>query len=135
MDIVPIIPCPKRTAFALLVAAILPIHAQDSAMISFARRTHTVLLGSPDEDRLRLKQIRTGKNLAGSLIRSASAFNMSADTTPATGLQWSILDPVIDATWNSQIPFSMNDGALWAGRGINTRLTVGARANLGPLHV
>lgn len=134
MDILPIIPRHSRTVLALLLAAMLPVHAQDSASSSFTRRTRTVLVGSPDEDRLRLEQIRGSKKLAGSLIRSASAFGISGDTA-ATGLHWSILDPVIDATWNSQIPFSMNDGALWAGRGLSSRLTAGARANLGPLHV
>ncbi|HEX8944122.1 MAG TPA: capsule assembly Wzi family protein [Gemmatimonadaceae bacterium] len=125
--------CPHRAALALLLAAMLPIHAQDSAAISASRPTRTVLLGSPDEDRLRIEQIRGRRSLAGSLIRSPSASNVFDSSTAA--LRWAIIGPVVDATWNSQIPFSIDDGSLWAGRGISPRLTAGVRANLGPLRV
>lgn len=127
-------PCPNGVALALLVTAMLPIQAQDSATSPFARSTRTVLLGSPDEDRLRIEQIRGRNKPAGSLIRSASAFATIDDSITTGGLHWSILDPIVDATWNSQIPFSIDDGGLWAGRGISSRLTAGVRANLGPLH-
>jgi len=128
-------PCAPRAVVALLLAAALPIHAQDSATSSLPSRTaRTVLLGSPDEDRLRIEQILTGKRLAGSLIRSASTSNVFGDSS-TTGLRWSIVGPAIDATWNSQIPFSIDDGSLWAGRGVSSRLTAGLRANLGPLRV
>jgi hypothetical protein len=95
----------------------------------------TVLLGSPVEDRLRIQQIRGRRTLAGSLIRSPSALNASSDLLDTTAQRWSIVDPVIEATRNSQIPFSMDDGGLWAGRGFSALLTTGVRANLGPLRV
>ena len=130
-------PCPLRAAAALLFAGVLPMHAQhaqDSAAISPPRTTRTVLLGSPDEDRLRIAQIRGERPLAGSLIRSPSTSNVFRDSS-TSGFRWSIIGPVVDATWNSQLPFSIDDGSLWAGRGINSRLTAGVRANLGPLRV
>jgi hypothetical protein len=118
----------------LVFTAMLPVHAQDSATTPTSRIPRTVLLGSPDEDRLRIEQIRGERKLAGSLIRSASTSNVFGDSSTA-GFHWSIINPVIDATWNSQIPFSIDDGGLWAGRGINSRATAGVRANLGPLRV
>jgi hypothetical protein len=127
-------PCPHRAAMALLFTAILPIRAQDSATTSASRVTNTVLLGSPDEDRLRLEQIRGRRTLSGSLIRSASSSNVFRDSSTA-GFRWSIINPAVDARWNSQIPFSIDDGSLWAGRGISSRVTAGVRANLGPLRV
>jgi hypothetical protein len=36
-----------------------------------------------------------------------------------------IVRPTVDLTWNSALPYSMNDGALWAGRGVNVGLTGG----------
>lgn len=36
---------------------------------------------------------------------------------------------------NSAIPFSGNDGALWAGKGMNTRIIAGFGVAVGPLHV
>jgi hypothetical protein len=115
----------------LIIAATFPLLAQDSATSSPVNRARTVLLGSPLEDRLRIEQIRGRRTLAGSLIRSASSSTVFGDSS--TALQWSIIDPVVDATWNSHIPFSIDDGSLWAGRGINSRVTAGVRANLGPL--
>jgi hypothetical protein len=80
--------CPHRAALALLLAAMLPIHAQDSAAISASRPTRTVLLGSPDEDRLRIEQIRGRRSLAGSLIRSPSASNVFDSSTSSANFKW-----------------------------------------------
>lgn len=38
------------------------------------------------------------------------------------------LRPDITIVYNSAMPFSLNDGALWAGRGWNTRVRAGVRA-------
>lgn len=61
----------------------------------------------------------------GSLIMAGS--DRSDDTTRTSRLT---IDPVartLDATWNSQLPFSMNDGARWAGRGWSTTVSAGIR--------
>jgi hypothetical protein len=49
------------------------------------------------------------------------------DTTgqPPPGLRRSFVFPTLYLVNNSAIPYSINDGALWAGRGNNTSLTVG----------
>ena len=127
-------PRSHRIITALLIAAAVPVRAQDSATTSTSKTTRTVLLGSPEEDRLRIEQLLGHRKLSGSLIRSASASNVFGDSS-TVGFHWSIINPVIDATWNSQIPFSIDDGSLWAGRGINSLVTAGVRANLGPLRV
>jgi hypothetical protein len=36
-----------------------------------------------------------------------------------------LLPPSARVTWNSAIPYSMNDGALWAGRGVSATVTAG----------
>ena len=45
-----------------------------------------------------------------------------------------LLAPEIRGISNSDLPFSFNDGALWAGRGWNHLITIGARAKLGSDH-
>jgi len=125
--------CPPVITAAFLLATTVAMHAQDTTALPLIR-TRTVLLGSPLEDRLRLAQILGRRTLAGSLIRSPSASHVFADSS-TTSLRWSIVDPVFEGTWNSQIPFSINDGSLWAGRGFSSLMTVGVRANLGPLRV
>lgn len=37
-----------------------------------------------------------------------------------------VIEPELAATWNSRIPLSLNDGAMWAGRGGSTLLRAGA---------
>lgn len=37
--------------------------------------------------------------------------------------------------YNSRIPYGSNDGPLWAGRGVTSSLTMGARVTVGPLDV
>jgi hypothetical protein len=92
------------------------------------------LLGSPSEDRLRVDQIRGRASLAGSLIRSFSATPMFRDSSESASLRWVAIAPVVDATWNSALPFSIGDGSMWAGRGLNARLLAGARASMGRFH-
>ena len=57
------------------------------------------------------------------LLRS---FSTSLDT-----LRGTTLDPEVLIVHNSTLPFSLNDGALWAGRGWSTRLRAGVRARWG----
>jgi hypothetical protein len=55
---------------------------------------------------------------------------MPAETpaTPAKLGPVTLLMPVVDLRWNSNIPFSLNDGPLWAGRGWNAAVTGGGGA-------
>jgi hypothetical protein len=43
--------------------------------------------------------------------------------------------PAITFVANDRLPFGQNDGALWAGKGLNVRAMAGLLANAGPLHI
>ena len=43
--------------------------------------------------------------------------------------------PEVGVIYNSRIPYGSNDGPVWAGRGLTTTLTLGARAAYGPFDV
>lgn len=40
------------------------------------------------------------------------------------------LRPDVRFTWNSAIPYSLNDGSMWAGRGANASVTAGLRGSI-----
>jgi hypothetical protein len=44
------------------------------------------------------------------------------------GGSYRLIGPDVRLIWNSDIPYSLNDGALWAGRGLNSSVTFGAGA-------
>lgn len=48
--------------------------------------------------------------------------------SPVPELSASLLTPTLYGIWNSNIPYSLNDGALWAGRGANVSVTFGGTA-------
>lgn len=86
-------------------------------------------LGTAEEDRARLRHL-SGAPTDGFLVRSPSSL------TPALapgerGWSWSVVVPEVEVAWNSDYPFSLNDGALWAGRGANVLLTTGVRLRAG----
>lgn len=80
-----------------------------------------VTVGSELEQRLRDDQLRGAAPDAGWLLRSPSSL------TP-----WSpgvaVLVPEARLAWNSRLPFSVNDGAMWAGRGGSMLATAGFAA-------
>jgi hypothetical protein len=43
-----------------------------------------------------------------------------------SGLSLRLLRPDVRAVWNSDLPNSLNDGPLWAGRGLSSSVTLGA---------
>jgi hypothetical protein len=96
------------------------VTALASASIAYAQQSDSslVLIGSDAEERLRLGQL-TGETAPGVfLLRSASRFAPTSDTT----VRWIVEGRVVR---NSGLPFSLNDGPLWAGRGWNEALTAG----------
>jgi hypothetical protein len=86
-----------------------------------------VLVTSDSIDQLRMSQLRTGVgDSMNLLLRSASTQTRSlADS----GGAWrsSIIAPDFLFISNSGIPFEQNDGALWAGKGVNLRALFGFR--------
>jgi hypothetical protein len=105
--------CPVAAAFACAT----PLGAQSP------RFEHIVTLGSQAEDRLRLGQLLGENGTSGYLIRSASSLSPNARTNPA--LRMSIVLPELRLVDNSALPFSLNDGGMWSGRGMNMLLAAG----------
>ena len=90
------------------------------------------ILASQAEDRLRVAQLLGQVDTEGYLLRTPS--NLFSQTVEHDDSQSIVLlAPEIRGINNSHLPFSFNDGALWAGRGWNHLITIGARAKLGPL--
>ena len=53
-------------------------------------------------------------------------------SAPRRASRFRIIAPEVGAIFNSRVPYGSNDGPLWAGRGLTTTLTFGARAAFGP---
>lgn len=85
------------------------------------------------DDRLRVDQLLGRASTNGYLLRSTTTLlpPLPEDSTPRFHLQF--LLPHLKSIWNSEMPYSLNDGALWAGRGVNLHLTGGVRAAYGPI--
>ena len=93
-------------------------------------------LGSPGEDRIRLQAL-LGEGPSGEfLLRAPSTISrweggIERDSKVRVGL----ILPELRAVWNSDLPFSLNDGPLWAGRGANLSVLAGGRLEYGPLSI
>jgi hypothetical protein len=92
-----------------------------------------ILAGGIHADDIRMKQMSAGASLDGYLIRSPSSLN-----PPLAGrgrLRVAVIAPEIYSANNSDLPFSINDGPVWAGVGTSIRTLVGFRLEAGPLSV
>lgn len=117
---------PSLVVLAILLAA--PLGAQPAAPLRWAADSLPVI-GSDIEDRARLLQLRGADSTAGWLVRSLSsrlAIPFAGDT-----LSWGWIAPELHVVSNSDLPFSQNDGALWAGRGISARVRGGIAGSIG----
>lgn len=89
------------------------------------------LPGSLAADRARLAEItrdstvaaHRGAWLLGDLIPAL------ARPIARSGADFILLQPDFRVTWNSAIPFSLNDGGMWAGRGTSFTISGGVRAD------
>ncbi len=66
---------------------------------------------------------------------SAGPWGARFATSPARGVQATLLRPGVRLAANSTFPFGMNDGALWAGRGLSLGVDAGVVVLAGPLTV
>jgi len=89
-----------------------------------------VTVGSMAEERQRNAQLRGEAGVEGFLLRSPSTL-----TPWAAGSSLAAVAPELRGTWNSKIPYTVNDGAMWAGRGASTLLMAGAVFQAGPLRL
>ena len=102
----------------------------DDGSRSQASPHQSLVLSNGDiEDRARLGVLLGDTQHRHSLIRSASL--LSGPVPGESNFRWSTIAPEIEMVWNSSLPFSLNRGSLWAGRGRNTRLRGGFRAQWG----
>ena len=89
-------------------------------------------LAAQAEDRIRISHLLGQTGTEGYLLRTPSTLLNKILKDEAA---WSItlIAPEIRGISNSDLPFSFNDGALWASRGWNRLVTIGARTRLGPI--
>jgi hypothetical protein len=118
----------------LLPGASLRAQAPDSLAAAVTRVQPLTMMGSVQEDRLRLLQILGQAPTDGFLIRSPSTLTPPLDGAPGK-VRWAVVPPELALVWNSDLPYSLNDGAMWAGRGLTTRLLAGLRAAYGPVEL
>src|SRR5688572_22836259 len=98
---------------ALLLALAVASQASGQAAADSAAGGAFLRIGSVAEERLRDDQLRGAQPTEGFLLR-----------TPSSATRWDgaavrLLAPEAATTWNSRIPYSSNDGALWGGAGLN----------------
>jgi hypothetical protein len=123
-----ICPC-ARLLLAICLFASGSIGAQSVRGSADSARTvfDPIFVASPQFQRVRTLEILGLERV--SLIGSASASFRPHDSSRA--LQWRWLRPRLESTWNSDIPYSMNDGAPWAGRGLTFLLGGGVAGSMG----
>lgn len=122
-----------RTAVVGVSVVLQPLAAQIDAD-SASRRTGAVPLATVESrsaDEARVSEL-LGGGPAPSLLRSPSASTPRLCCGVARG---AVLMPEAAVVWNSAIPFSLNDGPLWAGRGASARVLAGAVFQAGPLRL
>lgn len=134
----------RRTSLPLLAAlAVLacapPLRAQaDSVAVPAppapAPRVVRALpvVGGAADEALRTAQLRGEAPQGGTLLRSPSSL-LGMD--PARGAGIWIVAPEVSAGWNSALPFSLNDGAMWSGRGATGMVMAGVAVEAGPLRL
>jgi hypothetical protein len=86
-----------------------------------------VPIGSWAEDRMRLDQLLGARDASGYLLRTPST--TAGEVVAAT--RWSFVLPEVRLVRNSDIPFSLNEGGLHAGRGSNLLIRGGIRGDHG----
>ncbi|HUR91701.1 MAG TPA: capsule assembly Wzi family protein [Gemmatimonadaceae bacterium] len=124
----------SSAAAAQTPAAVNPVAAVDTVAASLAARNTTVEVTVDDAavSRLRLLQLG-GEPTSGFLLRSTSSMLDRASAAGARG--WQRLPFSTRMVMNTAMPTAANDGALWAGKGISSITTFGARFAGGPLRI
>lgn len=109
-----------------LVAQDTLVKRQDSIPV---RASSLILVNSEAVDRFRLNQLVEGVGAGQSLLlRSASSLAYSSNGQSRARV--SALAPQVLFVHNTALPFSQNYGALWAGRGSNSRTLLGVRLDV-----
>lgn len=85
------------------------------ALLAFPRSGSAQAIGSPAEDRRRLDDL-------------LGPFPQQAATPAKNAFTFGIVLPDLRIVYNSAIPYSINEGSLWAGRGLNASVSTGVSA-------
>jgi hypothetical protein len=96
-------------------------------------RPALVLPGDMYEDRERVLQLLGVRSTAGALLRAPSTSAEPLERRSPWIPQVQLLSPRLRTVWNSDLPFSLNEGTLWAGRGANLAVLAGTRVEWGPV--
>lgn len=120
-------------AVLLTLSSVLPhvVHAQYP--IDRLGVDRLVTLASPAEDRLRIDQILGRRPHTGFLSRSAASLSFGDESGGDGRAEISVLLPELHWIHNSELPYTFNDGAVWAGKGHTISLMAGMRARFGPV--
>lgn len=133
----------RRCVVATSVALFLTSGASFSATAQAVRSQHSdtlsrfvtplTLVGGQTADRIRLDQLSGAADIDGFMIRSAS----SLTPWPKSRRWWtaSVIAPELYAVNNTALPFSINDGAVWAGVGTSSRILGGIQLTAGPVRL
>jgi hypothetical protein len=89
-------------------------------------------VGGAEEEAARTAQLRGEQPGDGFLLRAPSTM---VPVVEGRGASVAVLAPEVLLAWNSRLPFSFLDGALWAGRGAGTRITAGVDVQVGPVRL
>lgn len=134
--------CPTAVTIAALAGAGRLAHAQStpsgtaagtSAMGGMSAGSSgnatLVTIGSATDERARVDQLLGRDSTAGFLLRAPSVLTVVPRSAAGT-LHVVPLVPEIVSAYNTAIPTSDNDGALWAGRGANVLVRGGLAARV-----
>lgn len=110
-------------------STIAPESVSDDGLRSQTSPQSLVLSNGDIEERARLSVLLGDIQHRRPLIRSASL--LTGPVPGDSGFRWSTIAPEVEMVWNSNLPFSLNRGSLWAGRGRSTRIRGGVRAEWG----
>ena len=124
-----------RIASLVAAACLLAIRLEAQALNleGAPKITPLVTIGSPGEDRHRLLQLLGEEPTDGYLLRTPSLLSPELGADSLGDLRWGIIAPELRTTRNSALPFSQNDGALWAGKGLSLQATSGLYVKRGRL--
>jgi Capsule assembly protein Wzi len=89
-------------------------------------------VGGAEEEALRMAQLRGEETAVGFLLRAPSSLTPWGE---GRGVGIAVLAPRAVMGWNSAVPFGLNDGSVWAGRGTSVLATAGFAAQAGPVRL
>ena len=134
-------PSARRLLLAAVVALVPlgPVAGQEDGASELRLEVrHLPVPGQWGSDRLRTEQLTGGiPGEPGYLLRTSSTLLEALERAEnrTEGPLLALLAPELSTVHNSDLPFSTNDGALWASRGWNHRVRAGVMGRWGPLRV